>query len=87
MPPHVLQALLSRIGLALIAGILAAIVPIALRRARFEAHVGKRVFLYLLALTALIGFGVYGWYLVSRHLPEAEPAPEPIEYPATPPGP
>lgn len=87
MPPHILQALLTRIGLALIAGILAAIVPIALRKARFEPHVGKRVFLYLLAVFSLIGFGLYGWYLVSRHLPEAEPAPEPIEYPATPPGP
>jgi hypothetical protein len=84
MPTHLLHALLIRVGLALVAGVLAAIVPIALRRARFEARMGKRVFLYLIAVLALLGFGFFGWYLVDQHVPKTETMPEPVVYPAMP---
>lgn len=87
MPTYALYALLTRIGLALVAGILAALVPLALRKARFEARVGKRVVLYLLAVLALIGFGLFGWYLVDQHLVKTETTPEPVSYPAIPPAP
>ncbi|MDD2240055.1 MAG: hypothetical protein PHI93_05275 [Kiritimatiellae bacterium] len=84
MPTHVLYALLTRIGLALVAGVLIAMVPIALRKARFEARMGKRVAFYLLAVLALIGFGLFGWYLVNQHVPKTETAPEPVVYPTLP---
>jgi hypothetical protein len=87
MPAHQLEAILIRIGLALAAGILAGIVPIALRKARFEPHLGKRIALFLLALFSLVGFGVYGWFLVDRYAPAAPDAPAPITYPSPPPGP
>lgn len=84
MPTHLLHALLIRVGLALVAGVLAAMVPIALRRARFEARIGKRIVLYLLAVLALTGFGLFGWYLVDQHVPKTETAPEAVAYPAMP---
>ena len=84
MPTFQLVEILTRIGLALAAGILVFIVPIALRKARFEPHVGRRVFLYGLAIVALVGFCVYVFYLWARFIPHADEAPAPIAYPVSP---
>jgi hypothetical protein len=87
MPAHQLEAIFIRIGLALAAGILAGIVPIAIRKARFEPHLGKRISLYFLAAAALIGFAAYGVFLIDRYVPKTDDAPAPITYPTPPPGP
>lgn len=84
MPTYQLVAILTRIGLALAAGILVFIVPIALRKARFAPHLGKRIFLYVLACAALIGFCVYVFYLWARFIPREPEAPAPIAYPVSP---
>ena len=84
MPTYQLVAILTRIGLALAAGILVFIVPIALRKARFAPHLGKRIFLYVLAFAALIGFCVYVFYLWARFVPREPEAPPSIAYPVSP---
>lgn len=84
MPTYQLQALFLRIGLALIAGVLIAIVPIAQRRARYEPSLAKRISFHLLALVALIAFGFYAVYLWNRFIPQEPDAPAPVAYPAAP---
>ncbi|NCD22966.1 MAG: hypothetical protein EOL90_08520 [Spartobacteria bacterium] len=84
MPTYQLQEIFTRIGLALAAGILIAIVPIALRKTRYEPALSKRVFYALLALVALIGFGFYATYLWNRFIPRAPEEAAPLEYPAAP---
>lgn len=78
------QEMFARIGLALAAGILIAIVPVALRKTRYEPSVSKRVFYSILALVALIGFGFYATYLWNRFVPRAPDEAAPLEYPAAP---
>jgi hypothetical protein len=84
MPTYQLEAILTRIGLALIAGMLIGTVPIAWRLARYESRKVKRVLLNLLSLSAFAGFCFYAWYLWDRYVPrEAQaPASPPITYPA-----
>ncbi len=85
MPAYQVLELLTRLGLALAAGILIAIIPVALRKARFEPHIGKRITLYVIGFVATVAFAVYGWFLWDRFVPrEAEPE-APIIYPVTPP--
>ncbi len=84
MPTYQLQAFFLRIGLALAAGVLIAIVPVAQRRARYEPHLAKRISLHLLALVALIAFGFYVVYLWNRFVPQEPETPAPVEYPAAP---
>ncbi|MGD9781127.1 MAG: hypothetical protein AB7V14_03135 [Kiritimatiellia bacterium] len=84
MPTYQLVEILTRIGLALGAGVLVFIVPLALRKARFAPHAGKRVFLYVLALAALVGFCFYVYYLWTRYVPREPEAPAPIAYPVSP---
>ncbi len=84
MPTYQFEAMLTRIGLALAAGVLIAIVPIALRKARYEPSIVKRIVAHLIALAALIGFGFYGWYLWNRFIPREPAAPAPVEYPVAP---
>ena len=79
--------MLLRIGLALAAGLLIAVVPIALRKARFAVHLGPRIAGYAIALLALAGFGAYGWYLWNHYVPREPAAPAPITYPQPPSGP
>lgn len=89
MPTYQLEAILIRIGLALAAGILIAIIPIAQRKARYEPRLVKRIVFHLLALVALIGFCFYGVYLWNRFVPREPEALPPIAYPESPiaPGP
>jgi TRAP-type C4-dicarboxylate transport system permease small subunit len=84
MPTYQFEAMLTRIGLALAAGVLIAIVPIALRKAHHERSIIKRVIANLVALAALIGFCFYGWYLWQRFIPREPEAPAPLEYPVAP---
>jgi energy-converting hydrogenase Eha subunit F len=84
MPTYQLQAIFIRIGLALAAGVLIAIVPVALRKTRYEPSIPKRVFFYVLALVALVGFGFYASYLWNRFVPRPPEAPAPVAYPAAP---
>ncbi len=84
MPTYQLVAILTRIGLALAAGVLAFIVPISLRKARYEPRIGKRIFCYVLALASLAGFCVYIAYLWNHVIPRQPEAPAPVEYPAPP---
>ncbi|MGD9612119.1 MAG: hypothetical protein AB7V22_04370 [Kiritimatiellia bacterium] len=84
MPTYQFQAILLRIGLALAAGVLIAIVPIALRKTHFEPSIPRRVFFYVLALVALVGFGFYVSFLWNRFAPRPPDAPPPVAYPAAP---
>ena len=84
MPSYQLQAIFLRIGLALAAGVLIAIPPIALRRARYEPSIPKRIFFHLFALVALIGFCFYANYLWSRFIPKEPETPVPVAYPTAP---
>lgn len=84
MPSYQMEAIFLRIGLALAAGVLIAIPPIALRRARYEPSIPKRIFFHLFALVALVGFCFYANYLWSRFIPKAPETPVPVAYPAAP---
>ena len=84
MPSYQMEAIFLRIGLALAAGVLIAITPIALRRARYEPSIPKRIFFHLFALVALVGFCFYANYLWSRFIPKAPETPVPVAYPAAP---
>ena len=84
MPTYQLVEMLTRIGLALAAGVLIAIVPISMRRARYEPSIPTRIFFHLLALAALIGFCFYAVYLWNRFIPKEPEAPAPVAYPAAP---
>ena len=84
MPTYQFQAILLRIGLALAAGVLIAIVPIALRKTRYEPSIPRRVYFSVLALVALVGFGFYVSYLWGRFAPPQSDAPAPVAYPAAP---
>ena len=83
MPAYQLEALLVRIGLALGAGVLIGLVPIAHRCTRYEPSIPKRVFFHLLSLGALIGFCFYAVYLWQRFVPAAPAeSPSPVAFPA-----
>ncbi len=84
MPTYQLHALLTRIGLALAAGVLIAIVPVAWRKTRYEPSIPRRIFFYGLALAALVAFGFYASYLWRRFVPREPAAPAPVAYPAAP---
>ncbi|HPT16419.1 MAG TPA: hypothetical protein PK388_03975 [Kiritimatiellia bacterium] len=84
MPAYQLEALLVRIGLALAAGVLIGLVPIAHRCTRYEPSIPKRVFFHLLSLGALIGFCFYAVYLWHRFVPAEPEAPAPVAYPEMP---
>ncbi len=84
MPAYQLHEMLTRIGLALGAGVLIGIVPIAFRRTRFEASLIKRVIFYVISLAALLGFGFYARFLWNTFVPREPEAPTAITYPASP---
>ena len=84
MPSYQLNAILLRVGLALGAGVLIAIVPVARRLARYEPSMVKRVLFNLLAVGALFGFAFYIWHLWDRYIPREPETPAPIAYPAAP---
>lgn len=84
MPTYQFHAILLRIGLALSAGVLIAIVPVAYRKTRYEPSISRRIFFYVLALIALVAFGFYGSYLWNRFVPREPAAPAPVDYPAVP---
>ncbi len=84
MPTYQLEAIFIRIGLALAAGVLIAIPPIAWRLARFEPSIVKRIVCHVVALLALAGFFAYGWYLWDRFVPREPEEPAPVTYPAPP---
>jgi len=84
MPTFQLEAIFTRIGLALAAGVLIAIPPLAWRCARFEPKIIKRVVCHILALLALAGFCYYAWYLWDRFVPKEPETPAPVTYPAAP---
>lgn len=84
IPTHQLEAIFTRIGLALAAGVIIAIPPIAWRCARFEPSIIKRVVCHILALLALIGFGFYGYFLWNHFVPKKPVLPESISYPVAP---
>ena len=84
MPTYQLEAILIRIGLALVAGVLIATVPIAYRLGRYEPRLAKRIFFNLLSLSAFAGFCVYVWILWDRHVPREPAVPAPVAYPANP---
>ena len=84
MPSYQMEAIFLRIGLALAAGVLIAIPPVALRRARYEPSIPKRIFFHLLALVSLVGFCFYANYLWDRFIPKEPETPAPVAYPAAP---
>ncbi len=84
MPTFQLEAMFTRIGLALAAGVLIAIPPIAWRGARFEPSLTKRIVCHVIALIALACFCYYGWFLWNRFVPREPEAPAPITYPVSP---
>lgn len=84
MPAYQLHEMLTRIGLALGAGVLIAITPIAYRRTRFEPSRIKRVIYYMVSLAALVGFGFYVRFLWNTFVPHEPETPAAITYPAAP---
>ncbi|NLB65777.1 MAG: hypothetical protein GX803_04840 [Lentisphaerae bacterium] len=84
MPAHILKDLLIRIGLALGAGVLISIVPVALRNGRYAPSTFRRVFLFTLAGAALIGFFIYSYFLVAPHFASSTHEPAPVVYPLPP---
>lgn len=84
MPAHQLDALLVRIGLALAAGVLIGIVPIAHRLTRYEPSIIKRVVFHVVSLVALIGFCAFAWFLWERYIPREPATPAPVSYPVSP---
>lgn len=84
MPTYQFHAILTRIGLALAAGVLIAIVPVAWRKTRYEPSIPRRVLFYIVALAALVGFGFYASYLWQRFAPREPAAPAAVTYPAVP---
>lgn len=84
MPTYQFAEVLTRVGLALAAGVLIGTVPIARRAARYEPRMPKRIFFNLLSLCALIGFCFYVVYLWNRFIPRETAGPAPVEYPAPP---
>ena len=84
MPTYQFHAILTRIGLALAAGVLIAIVPVAWRKTRYEPSLPRRIFFSVLALAALVAFGFYASYLWQRFVPRAPAAPAAVAYPAAP---
>ncbi len=84
MPSYQLHALLLRLGLALGAGLLIALVPIFFRKARWEAHLPRRIVFSVLTLVSLVGFCVYAWHLWNRFVPREPAPPDPISFPAPP---
>ena len=84
MPAHQLDALLVRICLALAAGVLIGIVPIAHRLTRYEPSIIKRVVFHVVSLVALIGFCAFAWFLWERYIPREPATPAPVSYPVSP---
>lgn len=84
MQNYQLEAILVRIGLALVAGLLAALVPIAVRKARFAVRPGVRIASIAAAVFALAGFALFGWYLWLNHVPRDESPAPPVSYPQPP---
>ena len=84
MPTYQVIDILTRIGLALAAGVIIAIVPIAWHKGHFQPRRSKRIVWYLLALIALLGFFGYGWFLWNKFFPHEPATPPPVEYPVTP---
>ena len=84
MPAYQFHALLLRIGLALAAGVLIAVVPVALRKTSYEPSIPRRIFFYVLALVALVAFGFYASYLWQRFVPREPAAPAAVAYPVAP---
>lgn len=73
IPSYQLEAILLRLGLALGAGIIICIVPLVYRKTYFEISRTKRVLYYLIAVAALLAFGVYVWFLWDHFVPHSEP--------------
>ncbi len=84
MPAFQLEAMLLRIGLALGAGVLIALVPIAHRKTRYEPSIAKRVIFHIISLIALAGFCFYAVYLWNRFVPREPETPAPVAYPEAP---
>ena len=84
MPTYQIIEVLIRIGLALGAGVLIALVPIAHRRTRYEPSIAKRIFYHLVTLVALVAFCYYSYYLWNRFVPREPEEPAPVSYPETP---
>ncbi len=84
MPTYQLEAIFVRIGLALVAGVLIAIVPVAHRKTRYEPSLAKRIIFHIISLLALVGFCFYAVYLWNRFVPRESEAPAPVAYPAAP---
>ncbi len=87
MPTHLLIDMLTRIGLALGAGVLIFIVPIAYRKGRWAPHRISRVVYFLISIGSLIAFLFYAAYLWNRFVPREPETPAPLTYPVPPAGP
>lgn len=77
MPTYQLHEIFVRIGLALVAGVLIAAVPVARRMARYEPAAIKRFVFNSLSIAAFLGFCFYAWFLWNRYVPREPSAPPP----------
>lgn len=85
MTTKMILEVLTRIGLALVAGVLIGIVPLELRRLRFATRIPWKIVHGLVAAVALAAFVFYGQWLVKKYLPAwTEDAPQTAEYPTVP---
>ncbi len=66
--PQILQILI-RIGLALAAGLLMAMVPISYTKARFNPKPVSRIVWAVLCVAFLFGFVGYMWFLWTNFVP------------------
>lgn len=87
MPAHQLEAIFIRIGLALLAGVLIGLVPLALRKAQYSPRLARRITFYAIAAGSTIAFAFYVWFLWNRFVPREPDTPPPLTYPMPPTGP
>ena len=85
MTAKMILEVLTRIGLALVAGVLIGIVPLELRRLRFASRIPWKIVHGLVALVALAAFWFYGQWLWEKYRSQwTEDAPQTAEYPTVP---
>ena len=84
IPAYQMEAMLIRIGLALGAGLLAFIIPLAYRKGRWAPHAMARIVYFLISIGALLLFCFYTVYLWNRFVPREPDAPPPLTYPPPP---
>ncbi|MDR0993821.1 MAG: hypothetical protein LBN38_04550 [Verrucomicrobiota bacterium] len=85
MPSYQIIQILIRVGLALGAGILIALVPFYFAKARYALTIRRRITFFIVSVFFLACFIGYMLFLWNRFVPKnAPPPPPPATYPTVP---